>query len=34
MHFEGYTRGGTFIAAAADNRYDVTSGNIQIHFAS
>ena len=32
MHFEGITpRGGTFIDAG-ENQYDVTSGNIQIHF--
>ena len=34
MHFEGYYRDGQFNAAADGNRYDVTSGNIQIHFAS
>ena len=34
MHFEGVTRDGTFYPAAAGNQYDVTSGNIQIHFAS
>jgi len=32
MHFQGYWRGGTWYAAAADNRYDMTSGNIQVHF--
>jgi hypothetical protein len=32
MHFQGYWRGGNFNAAAADNHYDMTSGNIQVHF--